>query len=124
MKKWLLLLVLQLTLLGAARADVLVLVHGYLGTAQSWAEAGALARLHQRGYRLAGIYGYSSKGVLYQAVTPGRPAKPVYSVNLPSQAPVVIQADPAAHTRLVVAAVDQARQAGAAQVSLAAAAGR
>ncbi len=35
-------------------------------------------------------------------------------------APVVIQADPAAHTRLVVAAVDQARQAGAAQVSLAA----
>lgn len=93
MKKWLLLLILQFTLLGAARADVLVLVHGYLGTAQSWAEAGALGRLHQRGYRLVGIYGYSAKGVPYQQVAPGRAAKPVYAVNLPSQAPVVIQAD-------------------------------
>jgi pimeloyl-ACP methyl ester carboxylesterase len=92
MKKLLLLVILNLAALGA-HADVLVLVHGYLGTAQSWAEAGALDRLNQRGYRLAGIYGYGPNGVLFQRISEDRPEKPVYSVNLPSQAPVVIQAD-------------------------------
>jgi len=75
-----------------AAADVLVLVHGYLGSAQSWAESGVLDRLQKRGYRQVGIYGYGPQGVLYQSLA--QPAqRPVYSVNLPSQAPVVIQAD-------------------------------
>ncbi len=76
-----------------AGADVLVLVHGYLGSAQSWAESGVLDRLHKRGYRTAGIYGFSPRGVLFQSLAESPPKKPIYSVNLPSQAPVVIQAD-------------------------------
>jgi pimeloyl-ACP methyl ester carboxylesterase len=92
MKKLLLLVILNLTPF-AVHADVLVLVHGYLGTAHSWGEAGAMGRLAQRGYRLAGVYGFGPQGVLYQAVDSSPPQKPVYSVNLPSQAPVVIQAD-------------------------------
>ena len=92
MKKLLLLVLLQLAAV-TARADVLVLVHGYLGTAHSWAEAGALARLQQRGYQLAAIYSYGPRGVLVQQLIPKPPERPVYSVNLPSQAPIVIQAD-------------------------------
>jgi pimeloyl-ACP methyl ester carboxylesterase len=93
MKKWLLFsLLFALTGLRVASADVLVLVHGYLGTAQSWAEAGAMARLHQRGYRHAGIIGFSPSGVTFRAVNKGTD-KPMYTVSLPSQAPVVLQAD-------------------------------
>ena len=93
MKSLLFVLALSLVLVKSASADVLVLVHGYLGTAQSWAESGALDRLQRRGYRLAGTYGYSARGVLFQPAQRGPTELPVYTVNLPSQAPVVIQAD-------------------------------
>lgn len=76
-----------------AGADVLVLVHGYLGTAHSWAESGVLDRLQRRGYRHAGTYGYGASGVLFQTLTRDSGPRPVYTVNLPSQAPIVIQAD-------------------------------
>lgn len=92
-KRLLLTLILILGVGHAARADVLVLVHGYLGSAQSWAEAGVLDRLSQRGYRLAGTYGFGPKGILYQRLATAPPDRPVYTVNLPSQAPIVTQAD-------------------------------
>lgn len=84
---------LSISTLQNVHADVLVLVHGYLGSAQSWAEAGVIDRLQHRGYRMAGIYGFSARGVVFQELAPQRPQKPIYTVNLPSQAPVVIQAD-------------------------------
>ena len=94
MKKWLLLtLLFTLLALRPAAADVLVLVHGYLGTAQSWAEAGTLGRLAKRGYRLVGVLGYGAQGVLYQPMSRAKTDKPVYAVDLPSQAPSVIQAE-------------------------------
>ena len=94
MKKFLLIAAVVLfTAWRPAQADVLVLVHGYLGTAHSWAESGALGRLQQRGYQLVGILGYSPQGVLVQRLQTGTSERPMYSVNLPSQAPVVIQAD-------------------------------
>lgn len=77
----------------SASADVLVLVHGYLGTAQSWAESGVIDRLQHRGYRQPGIYGYGHGQVLYQQLSAQATQRPVYTVNLPSQAPIVIQAD-------------------------------
>lgn len=94
MKKFTMLLF--LVALGGTRiasADVLVLVHGYLGSAQSWAESGVLDRLVRRGYRQTGIYWYSHDGVHLQRLGKSLPDKPVYAVNLPSQAPIVIQAD-------------------------------
>ena len=89
-------LILVLTVLAGIRtasADVLVLVHGYLGSAQSWAESGVLDRLVRRGYRQTAIYGYSAQGIMRQRLSKSLPEKPVYAVNLPSQAPIVIQAD-------------------------------
>jgi pimeloyl-ACP methyl ester carboxylesterase len=94
MKKWLSIAAfLTATCFGSASADVLVLVHGYLGSAQSWAESGVLARLYQRGYRHVGTYGYSPQGILFQPFGQAVTDRPVYAVNLPSQAPIVIQAD-------------------------------
>ena len=94
MKKYLLLCaILSIGAIKPASADVLVLIHGYLGSAQSWAESGVLDRLYRRGYRAAGIYGFSPSGVMFQQLTKALLEKPIYSVNLPSQAPVVIQAD-------------------------------
>ncbi|MGB5773314.1 MAG: hypothetical protein WBP89_01435, partial [Sedimenticolaceae bacterium] len=40
---------------GPASAEVLVLVHGYLGTANSWVESGVLDRLTRRGYQHRGV---------------------------------------------------------------------
>ncbi|MCG6966111.1 MAG: alpha/beta fold hydrolase [Chromatiaceae bacterium] len=94
MKK--LLLIVALLGIGALRsasADVLVLVHGYLGSAQSWYESGVMERLSWRGYRHVGTFGYSPQGLLYQDLYQGTTDRPVFTVNLPSQAPVVIQAD-------------------------------
>lgn len=94
MKKMLLIVaVLGLITARSAAADVLVLVHGYLGTAHSWAESGVLDRLHWRGYRHVGSLGYGPQGVLFQPLDKGATDRPVYTVNLPSQAPIVVQAD-------------------------------
>jgi pimeloyl-ACP methyl ester carboxylesterase len=94
MKKWLLIAaVLGLGAFRPALADVLVLVHGYLGTAQSWAESGVLDRLHWRGYRLVGTLGYGPAGVSFLPVDTAPTDRPVYTVDLPSQAPIVVQAD-------------------------------
>lgn len=76
----------------SARADVLVLVHGFLGSDRSWLESGVIEVLDRNGYSLAGIYFPSSNGVLF------RPAgkendHAVYTVNLPSTAPIALQAD-------------------------------
>jgi len=85
--------VVSLLAMKSASADVLVLVHGYLGTAQSWAESGVIGRLQQRGYRQVGIFGYSPGRVLYRQLADEKTQRPVYALNLPSQAPIVIQAD-------------------------------
>lgn len=87
------LLILMFTTLQAARADVLVLVHGYLGTANSWAESGVIGRLMHRGYRPVGNYAYGPAGVSFQPAPITETDRPIYTVNLPSQAPVVVQAD-------------------------------
>jgi len=93
MKKLLLIAIVSFLAMKTAGADVLVLVHGYLGTAQSWAESGVIERLNKRGYRQVGIYGFSPRGLLYQDLGNTDTPQPFYAVNLPSQAPIVIQAD-------------------------------
>lgn len=75
-----------------ARADVLVLVHGYLGSANSWTEPGILEILAARGHQLAGIYSPSSQGV-HLSMTGAQPDHPVYTINLPSMAPIGFQSD-------------------------------
>jgi pimeloyl-ACP methyl ester carboxylesterase len=94
MKKfYLALAIVVFVVLQPARAEVLVLVHGYLGSAQSWAESGVLDRLARRGYRPAGNYTFAANGLVFQPTRSSPPKRPIYTVTLPSEAPVVLQAD-------------------------------
>ena len=94
MKKYLLMLLLAAAGLpgSPARADVLVLVHGYLSGAQSWDASGVTAVLQRHGWRHGGIYVSGPSGPRLIRVPVARAGHIYYSVDLPSEAPVVVQA--------------------------------
>lgn len=75
----------------SARADVIVLVHGYLGGAHSWDEGGITPILLQHKWQRAGTYLAGPAGTrLFPA--PGMQAeRKFYTVDLPSEAPVFVQ---------------------------------
>ncbi|MGW8309770.1 MAG: esterase/lipase family protein [Thiogranum sp.] len=75
------------------RADVLVLVHGYMSDASTWEANGVTQVLAANGWQPAGVLVAGPQGVLMPAVS----AQPVaanrtYSVNLPAAAPLQVQA--------------------------------
>ncbi|MBF0126362.1 MAG: hypothetical protein HQM02_04035 [Magnetococcales bacterium] len=88
-----LLIALAIVLLGAtARADVLLLAHGYLGSAASWEQSGVVAVLNGRGWARAGILRTGPNGV-EELPGPGVKARnKIYLVELPSPAPLLVQA--------------------------------
>jgi pimeloyl-ACP methyl ester carboxylesterase len=94
MKKGLIaLLMMAAILMGQnVRADVLVLVHGYLSGAQSWDSSGVTAVLQRHGWRHAGVYVAGPAGIRMMPAPGGRSGDSYYSVDLPSEAPVVVQA--------------------------------
>jgi triacylglycerol lipase len=95
---------------GAVRADVAVLVHGYLGSAASWESSGVNAVLEGHGWQRAGVL-IAGPGGVTLLPPPVAPAQhPVYAVELPSLAPMAIQAD---HLQALLAWV-AARHPGAA----------
>ncbi|RLJ16069.1 hypothetical protein DJ030_08775 [bacterium endosymbiont of Escarpia laminata] len=72
-----------------ASPDVLVLVHGYLGSASSWETSGVNAILAQNGWQRAGL-------ATPQGILPGsgsNAVNKVYPVELPSLAPIAVQAN-------------------------------
>ncbi|MEJ2620967.1 MAG: hypothetical protein P8163_12065 [Candidatus Thiodiazotropha sp.] len=84
--KWFAALLLSLIAL-SAKADVAVLVHGYLGSATSWERSGVTHLLHQHGWQAAGML--TPRGVLPR---PGAAAEnKFYTVELPSIAPIETQ---------------------------------
>ena len=75
----------------AARADVLVLVHGYLASAHSWDASGVTAALQQSGWQRAGVF-VGGPGGIQLVPAPGMQAeRKYYAVDLPSEAPVLLQ---------------------------------
>jgi triacylglycerol lipase len=73
------------------RADVLVLIHGYLSGAQSWDASGITAVLEHAGWHRAGVFAASPSGIqLIPSPGQSTPHK-VYVVDLPSEAPILIQ---------------------------------
>ncbi|MEO5362601.1 MAG: hypothetical protein H7838_03130 [Magnetococcus sp. DMHC-8] len=101
MKKWVgLLWVLSLVCtIPAARADVLVLAHGYLSDAGAWESSGVTSLLEQNQWHRAGILATGPAGVRMlpsarQAGMVGQATgNKVYLAELPSTAPLGIQAD-------------------------------
>lgn len=82
-------------LLGSAQgqADVAVLVHGYLGSANSWESSGVNAVLVANGWKRAGILRADPYGVELTPVLGDEGNNTLYQVELPSLAPVMVQAD-------------------------------
>jgi pimeloyl-ACP methyl ester carboxylesterase len=75
----------------AARADVALLVHGYLGSAASWEFSGVNAALAANGWRYAGRILPGFSGPLLPPTIAAE--RKIYSVELPSTAPLAVQAD-------------------------------
>ena len=76
----------------AARADSVILVHGYLGSAGSWRGTGIAAVLDRRGWRDAGHLRISPRGVVAFGNGTGSATR-FYTIDLPSEAPVALQAN-------------------------------
>ena len=72
---------------------LLVLVHGYLASPDSWEESGINAVLDSQGWKRGGIFKYSPVGPqLFEAESMDA-KNTVYVVDLPSEAPVIVQSD-------------------------------
>ncbi|MES9852156.1 MAG: alpha/beta fold hydrolase [Candidatus Thiodiazotropha sp. L084R] len=85
--KWLAVLFLSLVTL-SARADVVVMVHGYLGSATSWERSGISNSLHRAGWQQAGVL--TARGLLPLSDATGK--NKFYTVELPSIQPIMVQA--------------------------------
>jgi len=84
---------LGMVLTGPASAGrILVLVHGFLGDSASWEQSGVLPVLEQAGWKLAGNWQSTQSGVRLKPA--GQPAGEfaIYTVDLPSTAPLMEQA--------------------------------
>lgn len=81
-----------LTASSMAHADVAVLVHGYLGDAGSWERSGVASILATDGWQRAGILIPEPAGI---RVLKGEQnaKKSLYLIELPSIAPLMVQAD-------------------------------
>jgi triacylglycerol lipase len=73
------------------RADVLVLVHGYLGGAQSWDGSGITTVLQQHGWQRAGVYVAGPAGIQLIPAQGMQAERKFYAVDLPSEAPIMLQ---------------------------------
>ena len=93
-RRWLALYcVLGLVLAGPATAGrYLVLVHGYLSDSNSWQRSGVLPVLEAAGWKLAGNWQSTRSGVRLEPVGQPAGAFAIYTVDLPSTAPLMEQA--------------------------------
>lgn len=77
-----------------ARADVLVLVHGYLASADSWEITGINNLLDANGWKRGGLISSAPATAVPVLVGPGKgAANKVYVVDLPAEAPIIVQTD-------------------------------
>jgi pimeloyl-ACP methyl ester carboxylesterase len=77
-----------------ARADILVLVHGYLASADSWEVTGINTLLDANGWKRGGLISSAPGTLAPVLVGPGKDAdNKVYAVDLPADAPIIVQTD-------------------------------
>ena len=87
--RWLLALLLAVLPIQTLRADALVLVHGYLGDANSWFESGVAQQLQRAGWRFGGFLAPGPQGVTVRGEGGGE--NRYYVMTLPSEAPFEYQ---------------------------------
>jgi pimeloyl-ACP methyl ester carboxylesterase len=71
---------------------ILVLVHGFLGDSASWQQSGVLPVLEQAGWKFAGNWQSTRSGVRLQPAEQPAGEFAIYTVDLPSTAPLMEQA--------------------------------
>lgn len=71
----------------------MLLIHGYLGDANSWEKSAINTELHQQGWSRAGMFQGSPQGPQLFVTESKNSKNQVYVATLPSDAPVMIQAD-------------------------------
>ena len=76
-----------------AHADAMLLIHGYLGDANSWEKSGINSELEQNDWTRAGMFQGSPQGPQLFVTEANDAENVVYVATLPSQTPVMIQAD-------------------------------
>ncbi len=74
-----------------ARADVVLLVHGYLAGARGWDESGISGALQRHDWQRAGVYLAGPAGVQLIPAPGKSAAKKFYAADLPSEAPILVQ---------------------------------
>lgn len=74
-----------------ANAQTALLIHGYQGDASSWRSSGVAQLLQRAGWPDAGFLSMRPAGVFYYGILP-KSTKRTYTVNLPSEAPIELQA--------------------------------
>jgi pimeloyl-ACP methyl ester carboxylesterase len=87
------LLLISNTVSNTASAEVMLLIHGYLGDANSWEKSGINNALDQSGWKRAGMFRGSPQGPKLYLTKNNKTNKQVYVATLPSNAPVMFQAD-------------------------------
>ena len=84
---------LGLVFAGPANAGrILLLVHGFLGDSASWQQSGVLPVLEQAGWRFAGNWQSTQSGVRLKPAEQPAGEFAIYTVDLPSTAPLMEQA--------------------------------
>jgi len=76
-----------------AHSDVLILVHGYLGSAHSWEQSGINTILEKNNWHRGGLFTAGSNGPQLLTHAGKDKKNKVYVVDLPSESPVMIQAN-------------------------------
>lgn len=75
----------------AASADVLLLVHGYMGNANSWLQSGVVQQLDRSGWTPTAVV--SAAGTAPLGPVSGNTENPLYLAELSSLAPLQLQTD-------------------------------
>ncbi len=74
-------------------ADILVLVHGYASGAQTWEFSGINSELDARGWQRAGVLAPGAEGMQLLPAQGVQAANKSFTVSLPAEAPLAIQAN-------------------------------
>lgn len=75
-----------------ARADALILTHGYFSGDEAWVESGVTGELEKGGWEAGGRLRATGRGIEFSPITAGVAKKAYYRIDLPSEAPIVMQA--------------------------------
>ncbi|MCK5727040.1 MAG: alpha/beta fold hydrolase [Thiotrichaceae bacterium] len=85
-------ILLFLLLFNTAKAETLVLIHGYLSSSERWAEKSAIQPLYRAGWQYGGNYNGSAQGLVAPKIKDlSVKGKVFVTVDLPDEAPIGYQ---------------------------------